>query len=145
MKSVLPVLFLFMRISYQQDLGMQLLYNQPCSTNDQCLSGCCNDRMLRCQFSRCFETDWNFVQFILLTLGIMTIIAIGILSAIWKNNKELMRRFRYQQEITRVGLEEKNREMENLNAKTTSPSEQLRTSLNSHEYNSSVLVKYNKV
>jgi hypothetical protein len=53
----------------------------------------------------------------------MTIIAIGILSAIWKNNKELMRRFRYQQEITRVGLEEKNREMENLNAKTTSPSE----------------------
>jgi hypothetical protein len=76
----------------------------------------------------------------------MIIIAIGILSAIWKNNKELMRRFRYQQEITRVGHEDKNREMKNLNEKTTLPSEDyMRTSLNSHEYKSEILIKYSKV
>jgi hypothetical protein len=53
----------------------------------------------------------------------MIIIAIGILSAIWKNNKELMRRFRYQQEITRVGNMDKNRELQSLNVKTSGSEE----------------------
>jgi hypothetical protein len=114
MKSIVTVLLLFMRISYQQ----LAQYNNFCENNDSCMSGCCHHTLKKCDFSSCFDKDWNFIQFILLTLGIMIIIAIGILSAIWKNNKELMRRFRYQQEITRVGHEDKNREMSNLNVKT---------------------------